>query len=143
MGQFVGVYGSATGYFTYSVTVTASTESTIDVDALFFIYVLSDESDTTPTEGSILIKRCNYFRLLNLNKMVVRSPLINRTYMKRFFASKNTPPPVTEVSADCSEAETLVGLVCPLLLKYSSGHQGLVAYSHKLTRGLLSPLELM
>ena len=65
--------------------------------------------------------------------------------MKHFFTFKSTPPPVTEISAGCSnsEAEALVGLVYPLLLNRSPDHQGLVDYSHKLTRGLLTPLELM
>jgi len=55
--------------------------------------------------------------------------------MKRFFASKLTPPAVTKVSAGCSssQAETFVWLVYPLLPKRSPDHQGLVDYSHKLT----------
>ena len=65
--------------------------------------------------------------------------------MKRFFTSKFIPPPVIETSAGCSsaEAETLVGLVYPLLLKRSPDHQGLADYSHKLERGLLTPVGLM
>jgi hypothetical protein len=64
--------------------------------------------------------------------------------MKRFFTSKLTPPPVTEIS-NCSnsEAEILVGLVYPLILKRNADSQGLVDYSHKLQQGLLTPLGLI
>jgi len=145
VGQFVGVYDSAAGYFTANAMAAVSTESTTDVDALYFTYAISDSSYTTATEGLIVLKRCHYIRLINLNKLVARQPSINRTYMERFFASKLTPLTVTEVSAgsSSSEAEALVGLIYPLLLKRSPDHQGLVDYTHKLTRGLLTPLELM
>ena len=64
--------------------------------------------------------------------------------MKRFFTSKLTTPPVSEIS-DCSnsEAEILVGLVYPLILKRNADSQGLVDYSHKLKQGLLTPLGLI
>jgi hypothetical protein len=64
--------------------------------------------------------------------------------MKRFFTSKLTTPPVSEIS-DCSnsEAEILVGLVYPLILKRNADSQGLVDYSHKLQQGLLTPLGLI
>ena len=64
--------------------------------------------------------------------------------MKRFFTSKLTTPPVSEIS-DCSnsEAEILVGLVYPLILKRNADSQGLVDYSQKLQQGLLTPLGLI
>lgn len=65
--------------------------------------------------------------------------------MKRFFNSKRSASTVIQTSLGCSsaEAETLVGLVYPLLLKRSPDHQGLADYSHKLAQGTITPLGLM
>ena len=64
--------------------------------------------------------------------------------MKRFFTSKLTPSPFSQIS-DCSyfEAEILVGLVYPLILKRNADSQGLVDYSQKLHQGLLTPAGLI
>lgn len=55
VGQFVGVYDNVTGNFTSSTTLAAATASTTDVDALFFTYALADATDTTATEGLIVL----------------------------------------------------------------------------------------
>ena len=64
--------------------------------------------------------------------------------MKRFFTSKLTSSPFSQIS-DCSypEAEILVGLVYPLILKRNADSQGLVDYSQKLHQGLLTPEGLI
>ena len=64
--------------------------------------------------------------------------------MKRFFTSKLTSSPFSQIS-DCSysEAEILVGLVYPLILKRNADAQGLVDYSQKLHQGLLTPTGLI
>jgi hypothetical protein len=55
VGQFVGVYDPATGNFTSSSTVASGTGSSTDVDALFYTYAVADDTDTTATEGLIII----------------------------------------------------------------------------------------
>ena len=64
--------------------------------------------------------------------------------MKRFFTSKPTSSPFSQIS-DCSysEAKILVGLVYPLILKRNADSQGLVDYSQKLHQGLLTPAGLI
>jgi len=64
--------------------------------------------------------------------------------MKRFFTSKLTSSPFSQIS-DCSypEAEILVGLVYPLILKRNADSQGLIDYSQKLHQGLLTPAGLI
>ncbi|OUS01197.1 hypothetical protein A9Q90_10065 [Gammaproteobacteria bacterium 54_18_T64] len=55
VGQFVGVYDSATNMFTSSATNAAGTASTTDVDALFYTYAIADATDTVATEGLVII----------------------------------------------------------------------------------------
>ncbi|MEW5057705.1 MAG: hypothetical protein AB1Y25_08770 [Cycloclasticus sp.] len=55
VGQFVGVYDSATNMFTSSATNAAGTASTTDVDALFYTYAVADATDTVATEGLVVI----------------------------------------------------------------------------------------
>ena len=64
--------------------------------------------------------------------------------MKRFFTSKLTSSLFSQISAcSYSEAEILVGLVYPLILKRNADSQGLVDYSQKLHQGLLTPAGLI
>ena len=49
------VYDPATGNFTSSSTVASGTGSSTDVDALFYTYAVADDTDTTATEGLIII----------------------------------------------------------------------------------------
>ena len=64
--------------------------------------------------------------------------------MKRFFTSKLTSSPFSQISDwSYSEAEILVGLVYPLILKRNADSQGLIDYSQKLHQGLLTPTGLI
>jgi hypothetical protein len=65
--------------------------------------------------------------------------------MKRFFNTNPFWPALTKASGRCSgrEAEALVELVYPLLLKRSADPQGLVDYSLRLQRDELTPLSFM
>ena len=65
--------------------------------------------------------------------------------MKRFFNTNLFWSAFTKDKGNCSgfEAEALVDLVYPLLLKRSADPQGLVDYSLRLQRGELTALGLM
>jgi S-layer protein len=55
VSQYTGVYDSATGLFTSSATLAASTASTTDVDANLYLYANADATDTVATDAILVI----------------------------------------------------------------------------------------